>query len=216
MKELTKNIICIQPKITFWLFTLIFYFCCMIIINNTIVSEDFIQARFICDLPRCKGDCCVSGDAGAPLEDSEIGLLEDDLEQIKPFMTEAGWRVIEENGVYDYDDLGNLVTPLVNDRECAFAGFHENGVSFCSIEKAWLEGKTEFRKPVSCHLYPVRLQNKDGFMHINYHQWSICVPAKRKGEKAGLPLYKFLKEALVRRFGEDWYFQLEKKILARR
>jgi hypothetical protein len=101
---------------------------------------------------------------------------------------------------------------LVNDRECAFANFHENGVSFCAIEKAWLAGKTPFRKPVSCHLYPIRLNEKDGFIHLTYHQWSICVPAKRKGEKAGLPLYKFLKEALVRRFGEEWYAQLEAEV----
>lgn len=184
----------------------------MIIIDNTIVRDDLIQARFICDLPRCKGDCCVGGDAGAPLEDHEIELMEDEFEIYRAYMTEAGIKVIEEQGVFDYDELGNLVTPLVNDRECAFAGFHENGVSFCAIEKAWLEGKTTFRKPVSCHLYPVRLLKKDGFTHLTYHQWSICVPAKRKGEKAGLPLYKFLKEALVRRFGEEWYARLEAEV----
>lgn len=184
----------------------------MIIINNTIIKDDLIQARFICDLPRCKGDCCVGGDAGAPLEEEEIGIMEDELEAIKPFMTQSGLKVVEEQGVFDYDDMGNMVTPLVNDRECAFAGFHENGVSFCAIEKAWLDGKTPFRKPVSCHLYPIRLNEKDGFIHLNYHQWSICVPAKRKGEKAGLPLYKFLKEALVRRFGEEWYAQLEAEV----
>ncbi len=188
----------------------------MIIINDTIISEGLISARFICDLPRCKGDCCVSGDAGAPLEDNEIGMIEDDLEQIMEFMTDAGKQIVNENGVFDYDIVGNLVTPLVNDRECAFTGFHDNGVSFCAIEKAWLAGKTAFRKPVSCHLYPVRLEKKDGFIHVNYHQWSICVPAIRKGEKAGLPLYKFLKEALIRYFGEDWYNHLEKEVKSRR
>lgn len=184
----------------------------MIIIDNTIVRDDLIQAQFICDLPRCKGDCCVGGDAGAPLEDEEIGILEDELEKVKPYMTEAGLQVVESQGVFDYDDMGHLVTPLVNDRECAFAGFHANGVSFCAIEKAWLAGETTFRKPVSCHLYPVRLIEKDGFTHLTYHQWSICVPAKRKGEKAGLPLYKFLREALVRRFGEEWYGRLEAEV----
>jgi len=188
----------------------------MIIIDNTIVNHDLIQAQFICDLPRCKGDCCVSGDAGAPLEDAEIGLLEDELDQIREFMTENGLKVVDENGVFDYDEFGNMVTPLVNDRECAFAGFHENGVSFCAIEKAWLAGKTTFRKPVSCHLYPIRLSEKDGFIHLIYHRWSICVPAIRKGEKAGLPLYRFLKEALERKFGAEWYTKLEKEIKRRR
>ncbi len=184
----------------------------MIIIDKTIVRDELIQAHFICDLPRCKGECCVVGDAGAPLEEDEIGVLEDELENIKPFMTAAGLQAVEEQGVYDFDEQARLVTPLVNDRECAFACFHENGTSFCAIEKAWLNGKTTFRKPVSCHLYPVRLIEKDGFTHLSYHQWSICVPAKRKGEKAGLPLYKFLKEALVRRFGEQWYERLEAEI----
>jgi hypothetical protein len=183
----------------------------MIIIGNTIVSDEFLQARFICDLPRCKGDCCVKGDAGAPLEAEEISLLEDNLNQIKPFMTEAGILAVNQYGVFDYDEKGNYVTPLVNDRECAFTGFHDNGVSYCTIEKAFEAGKSNFRKPVSCHLYPVRLTEKEGFIHLNYHRWSICVPAIRKGEKAGLPLYRFLKDALIRKFGEAWYEALEKE-----
>jgi len=184
----------------------------MIFINDTIVSEAFIQAQFVCDLPRCKGDCCVSGDAGAPLEENEISLLEDYLDDIKPFMIADGIKVVETDGVYDYDEMGNLVTPLVNGRACAFAGFHDNGTSFCAIEKSFLAGKIDFKKPISCHLYPVRLVQKDGFTHINYHQWSICVPAIRKGNKEGVPLYKFLKEPLIRRFGEEWYKQLCKEI----
>jgi hypothetical protein len=180
----------------------------MILINDTIVSEAFLQAQFVCDLPRCKGDCCVSGDAGAPLDENEISQLEDDLEEIKPFMLPEGIQVVDSDGVYDYDEAGNLVTPLVNGKACAFAGFHENGTSFCAIEKAFLAGKTDFKKPISCHLYPVRLVQKDGFTHVNYHQWSICVPAIRKGNKEGVALYKFLKEPLIRKFGEDWYKQL--------
>jgi hypothetical protein len=188
----------------------------MIFINDTIVSETFIQAQFVCDLPRCKGDCCVSGDAGAPLEENEISLLEDYLDDIKPFMIADGIKVVETDGVYDYDEMGNLVTPLVNGSACAFAGFHDNGTSFCAIEKSFLAGKIDFKKPISCHLYPVRLLQKDGFTHINYHQWSICVPAIRKGNKEGVPLYKFLKEPLIRRFGEEWYKQLCKEIQKKR
>lgn len=187
------------------------YFCGMIIIDNTIVSDEFLAARFICDLPRCKGECCVAGDAGAPMEEMEISLLEDNLDEIKPFMRPEGLQVVEQDGVFDYDEMGQFVTPLVNGRECAFVDFHESGTAICSIEKAYNAGKSTFRKPVSCHLYPVRLVEKDGFIHVNYHQWSICVPAKRKGEKAGLPLYKFLKDALVRKFGEEWYQRLEKE-----
>ncbi len=188
-----------------------FYLCGMIIIGNTIVSKDFLQARFICDLPHCKGDCCVKGDAGAPLEEEEISLLEDNLDSIRAYMSRDGINTIEQTGVFDYDEQGNFVTPLINDRECAFTGSHENGVSYCAIEKAYEAGKISFRKPVSCHLYPVRLTLKEGFIHINYHRWSICLPAVRKGEKAGLPLYRFLKDALIRKFGQQWYESLEKE-----
>ncbi len=188
----------------------------MIIIEETIVSDAFLQAQFVCDLPRCKGDCCVSGDAGAPLEENEISLLEDYLDDIKPFMLPEGINVVDADGVYDYDEMGNLVTPLINGSACAFAGFHSNGTSFCAIEKAFLAGKIDFKKPISCHLYPVRLVEKDGFIHINYHQWSICVPAIRKGNKDAVQLYKFLKEPLVRRFGEDWYLRLVKEIQKKR
>jgi len=191
-------------------------FAVMLIIDNTIVTDSFLDANFICDLPRCKGDCCVKGDAGAPLESNEISLLTDQFENIKPFMSEEGIRAVEEQGVFDYDILGNFVTPLINGRECAFTGFHPNDVSFCAIEKAWLAGKSDFRKPVSCHLYPVRLVEKDGFIHITYHQWSICLPAVRKGNKAGTPLYVFLKDALVRRFGEAWYASLELELKRRK
>ena len=188
----------------------------MIIIRNTILSDDFLSARFVCDLPKCKGECCVGGDAGAPLEEEEISLLEDEIENILPFMTKAGRQVVAENGVFDYDEAGNFVTPLVDGKECAFAGFHENGVAYCTIEKAWNEGKTHFRKPISCHLYPVRLAKKGGFTYVNYHQWSVCNPARKLGERIGTPLYKFLKEALVRKFGQEWYAQLEKEMTQRK
>lgn len=184
----------------------------MLIIDHVLVTDGFLRARFVCDLPRCKGDCCVKGDAGAPLEPSEIGMLEDQLVQIRPYMRPEGLRVVDEQGVFDYDIAGNFVTPLVDGRECAFVGFHDNGVSYCTIEKAWAEGKCELRKPVSCHLYPVRLSEKDGFVHIHYHQWSICVPAVRKGNYQATPLYVFLRDALTRRFGAEWYARLDAAI----
>jgi len=177
----------------------------MIIIDNVIVTDEFINARFCCQLARCKGECCIAGDAGAPLEPEEVGIIEENIEEIKPYMRPEGIEAIEQNDVYDYDDEGNMVTQLVNNEECAFVYFHENGTALCAIEKAYYEGKIDFWKPISCHLYPIRLTEKDGFIHVNYHEWSVCVPAKRLGEKEGIQLYKFLKQPMIRRFGENWY-----------
>ena len=176
----------------------------MIIIDNTIVFQEFIDARFVCDLSRCKGECCVAGDAGAPLEEEEIGMLEDNLDDIKPFMNEKGLAVVEKEGVFDYDEASNLVTPLVNDAECAFVVFR-NEIAYCAIEQAFYAGKSNFLKPISCHLYPIRLVEKNGFTHIQYHQWSVCVSAVKQGNKQGIPLYEMLKSALIRRFGAEWY-----------
>ena len=183
----------------------------MIIIDDTSVSDDLYLVRFCCNLARCQGACCVAGDAGAPLEEDEISILEDDLQQIKPFMTERGIEAVKEVGVFDYDIHARFVTPLVNDGECAFAIF-EDGIAFCAIEKAYFEGKTKFRKPVSCHLYPVRITKYETFDAVNYEKWNICKPALKLGNKDGIPLYKFLKEALVRKYGLKWYQRLETEI----
>ncbi len=126
-------------------------------------------------------------------------------------MTESGIRTVETSGVFDYDILGKFVTPLINDGECAFTNF-DNGIAYCAIEKAFLHQKTRFRKPVSCHLYPVRITEYEEFTAVNYHKWNICKPALKKGSREGIPLYKFLKSALVRKFGEEWYRQLELEI----
>lgn len=184
----------------------------MIIIDNVIVTDEFLNARFCCQLARCKGECCVAGDAGAPLDPEEVGIIEENIEEIKLYMRPEGIEAIEQNDVYDYDDEGNMVTQLVNNEECAFVYFHENGTALCAIEKAYNEGKIDLWKPISCHLYPIRLVEKDGFIYVNYHEWSVCVPAKRHGEKEGIPLYKFLRQPLVRRFGEDWYNRLVEQI----
>jgi hypothetical protein len=183
----------------------------MIVVDNILVSDDLYLVRFSCNLPKCLGACCVGGDAGAPLEEEEISILEDEFEKYKPYMTERGIRTVEEHGVLDYDIYGKFVTPLVNDGECAFANF-EGGIAHCAIERAFFDQKTRFRKPVSCHLYPVRITEYDQFTAVNYHKWNICKPALKKGNRDGIPLYKFLKTALVRRFGEDWYQRLEIEI----
>lgn len=186
----------------------------MIIIDNTSISDDLYLVRFCCHLERCLGACCVAGDAGAPLEETEISILEDELGIIKPYMAERGIRTIEENGVFDYDIHGSFVTPLINDGECAFTNFSD-GIAYCAIEKAYKEGKTKFRKPVSCHLYPVRITGYENFIAVNYHKWNICKPSLKKGNKEGIPLYKFLKTALVRKFGLKWYEKLEAEIALR-
>ncbi|HPX34564.1 MAG TPA: DUF3109 family protein [Bacteroidales bacterium] len=186
----------------------------MIPIDNTIVSDNLAEIKFVCDLKKCKGACCVEGDFGAPLLEEEIGLIEDDIEVIKPFMTEAGIKTIDLYGVFDYDFSGEFVTPLVNGCECAFANFTDD-IAWCAIEKAYEAGVTRFRKPVSCHLYPVRISTRQSFDAVNYHEWGICRPALINGKRLGIPLYKFLKEALIRRYGKTWYSKLEKKINTR-
>jgi len=183
------------------------YFRAMILIDDALVSEDLGKIHFTCDLGKCHGDCCVEGDAGAPLEEEEISILEDYLDEIKPYMTPEGLAVVEKEGVFDYDFDGEYVTPLVEDRECAFV-YIENGTSYCAIEKAWKEGKLPFQKPISCHLYPVRLSKLTDHIAVNYDHWDICNVALLKGKENQVPVYKFLKEPLIRKFGNAWYEKL--------
>ena len=179
----------------------------MIAVDNILISDDIKEICFACNLKKCLGECCVAGDAGAPLEEHEISILEDDINQIKPYMTEAGIEVVQKNGVFEYDYDGEYVTPLVNGEECAFVVV-ENSISFCAIEKAWKDGKTEFQKPVSCHLYPIRLSNVGPDIAVNYHAWDVCKPALEEGKKTEVPLYKYLKNPLIRKFGTEWYEKL--------
>jgi len=177
-------------------------------IANTLVSEDLLERRFVCDLNACKGACCVEGDAGAPLETEEISILEDIIDEIKPFMADDGSRVVEKEGVFVVDTDGNYVTPLVENKHCAFVVF-DNGIAKCAIENAFNAGKTKFKKPVSCHLYPVRITEYDEYDAVNFHEWNICKPACTCGAKLNVPVFRFLKEPLIRKYGEDWYAELE-------
>lgn len=186
----------------------------MIIIGNTSVSDDLYLVRFCCHLKKCQGACCVAGDAGAPLDEDEISMMEDQLEQIMPYMTERGIKTIRALGVFDYDICGRFVTPLVNGGECAFANF-QDGIAYCAIEKAYFDNKITFRKPVSCHLYPVRISAHTHFEAVNYEKWHVCKPALKRGNRDGVPLYIFLKEALIRKYGTDWYHMLEAEIALR-
>lgn len=179
----------------------------MIAVENILVSDDIRNIKFVCDLSKCHGACCVEGDAGAPLEEEEISLIEDAIDEIKAYMVPDGIAVIEKNGVFDYDMFGHFVTPLVHDQECAFVYFEEN-VAKCAIEKAFGEGRIPFAKPVSCHLYPVRISGSNSFEAVNYHEWHICHDALKNGNKNDVPLYVFLKDALVRKYGPGWYNSL--------
>lgn len=181
----------------------------MLQIDDTIVSLDFLEEHFVCDLASCKGICCIDGDDGAPLEPSEVQILEDLLPVIWNDLTEASKKVIREQGVSYIDSDGEPVTSIVNGQECVFTYTDEQGTCKCAIEKAYREGKTDFYKPISCHLYPARLQQYDGFLAVNYHRWSVCECARKLGANLKVPVYRFIKEPLVRRFGAEWYEQLE-------
>lgn len=180
----------------------------MISIDNTLVSEELLKEKFVCDLSACKGECCVQGDSGAPLEENEAGILDDIFYEVKSYLTPEGIAAIEEQGKYTIDSDGDLVTPLVDNKHCAYTVF-ENGIAACGIEKAFKEGKTTYRKPVSCHLYPVRITKYKYYEAVNYHRWDVCKPACECGKSLSVPVYKFLKPALIRKYGENWYMKLE-------
>ncbi len=197
---------------------------------------DILQRHFVCDLNKCKGACCVKGDAGAPLLNEELLIIDRIYEKVKPYMRMEGIKAIEANGrdikmgekwskdgvKWTVDEEGENVTPLVNGKECAYVVFEKNGSTRCSFELAYKDGKTGFKKPLSCHLYPVRIQKlnlgsgkeseknvEELYEGLNFHEWEICSPACECGEKLQVPVYKFLKEALIRKYGEEWYKELE-------
>ena len=180
----------------------------MIQIGTAIVSLDIFEKQFVCNLEECRGMCCVYGQSGAPLEDDEIALLQEVYPQAKRYMTSKGIAVVERNGVYDIDFEDEKVTPLIGDSEDCVYACTENGIVFCAIEKAFLNGETQFRKPLSCHLYPIRITKYDTFEAVNYHCWNVCNSALIRGEKTATPLYVFLKEPLTRKYGAEWYKDL--------
>lgn len=181
----------------------------MIAIANTLVSEDVFDKKFVCDLSACKGECCVSGDSGAPLDEAELEILDEVFETVKPYMTEKGIAAVQKKGTYVKDSDGDYTTTLVNDgAECAFVYFDEQKIAKCAIEKAYLEGKISWKKPISCHLYPIRINNYSNYDAVNYHAWEICKPACECGEKLDVPVFKFLKEPLIRKYGEEWFNEL--------
>lgn len=181
----------------------------MIQIDDVIVSLDVFREKFLCNLEACKGECCIEGDAGAPVEEDEVKKLEECLPAVWELLSLEAKAVIEKQGVVYTDEEGDLVTSIVNGKDCVFTCYGEKGCCFCAIEKAFREGKCDFYKPVSCHLYPIRIDNCGPFKAVNYHRWDVCKAAVLLGKKENLPIYKFLKEPLIRKFGKDWYAELE-------
>ncbi|HBB93671.1 MAG: hypothetical protein A2X22_10335 [Bacteroidetes bacterium GWF2_49_14] len=180
----------------------------MLEIDRTLVSLEVLSRKFCCNLQACKGSCCVHGDAGAPLTIEETGYLDDYMDELRPYLSTDGIMALVEEGMYMRDIDGELVTTLIRGGECAYTVF-EDGISFCAIEKAFHAGDIPFNKPVSCHLYPIRIKSYDDFDAINFDEWDICKPALPEGERQGLPVYQFVREALIRKYGTEWYDQLD-------
>ncbi len=180
----------------------------MLEIEKTLVSLEVISKKFCCDLAACKGGCCVYGDSGAPLTVDETGLLDDHRDDLLPFLRPEGLSTIRESGMYVTDDDGEIVTPLIKGGECAYVVF-EGDIAFCAIERAFRQGAIPFNKPVSCHLYPVRIKQYRHYEAVNYDQWDICRPALAEGDLRGIPLHVFLKDALIRKYGREWFDQLD-------
>ena len=179
-------------------------------IDDKIVSTDLFSEKFVCDLSKCKGACCVKGNGGAPLTGKEVELIEDNLEQIKPFMSEKGIQTIKDEGVYYLDEEDAPATKLIDKKECCFVYFDNSNTAKCSIETAYKSGEIDFNKPQSCHLYPIRIKEFTEFTALNYEEWDICAPACSLGQSLKVPVYKFLKEPITRVFGRSFFDELSK------
>lgn len=177
-------------------------------VGNILLSSDLLTECFCCDLDACHGACCVEGEAGAPVTLDETAEIEEALDTVWPSISASAQAVIDRQGVAYVDEEGDLVTSIVNGKDCVFT-CHEGGCCLCTLEKAWRQGQTKFCKPISCALYPIREKTfSDGTVGLNYHQWTVCEAARKKGRALHLPVYRFLEAPLVRRFGQAWYDEL--------
>jgi hypothetical protein len=177
----------------------------MIEVKDTIISDEIFEECFVCDLCRCKGICCVEGDSGAPITIEEVDKIKEILPEIWDDLLPKSKELITKQGIAYEDYDGELVTSIVNGEECVFVYYDEDGICKCAIDNAFKEGRIDVQKPISCHLYPVRLKEYEKFTAVNYNRWKVCEPAVEQGNKLKVPLYKFLKEPLIRRFGEEWW-----------
>jgi hypothetical protein len=181
-------------------------------LGKTIVSEEILERDFVCNLSACKGNCCIDGDAGAPLSADETKIMEEIYPKVKPYLRPEGIAAIEAQGTWVKGEDGDFETTLIEGKDCAYVIF-DGATALCGIEQAYNEGIVSWKKPVSCHLYPIRVKDFSEFTAVNYDKWDICNDACTLGKELQVPVYKFVKEALVRRFGEDWYLELEKVAL---
>ena len=180
----------------------------MLQIGNTLVSLDLAERFFCCDLDKCLGQCCIEGDAGAPITTEEYKKLEEITSSLMPELLPAAIKVIEEDGVGYTDEEGDLVTSIIDGKNCVYTCYASGGKCLCAIERAYRQGKCDFRKPISCYLYPLRLTDYPTFTAINYHRWKICRSAEINGKELGIRLYQFMKEPLIERFGKEWNDEL--------
>ena len=178
-------------------------------LNKTIVSEEILEKEFVCNLSACLGACCVDGDAGAPLDEEETKILAEIYPKIKSYLRPEGIKAIEEQGTHIVSEFGELETPLIEGKDCAYVIF-DGKTALCGIEQAYNEGIVTWKKPVSCHLYPIRVKEYSDFSAVNYRKWHICSDACALGAELGVPVYQFVKEALVRKFGQQWFDELDK------
>jgi hypothetical protein len=181
----------------------------MIQIADTLVSRDLVESYFSCELGRCRGMCCVEGDSGAPLEEHECEAIRKNLSSVWDELSPQARKVINTSGICYRDREGETVTSLVDGRECVFVSMREDGSCGCAFEKAYIDGRSTFRKPVSCYLYPVRVKKLKYYIAVNYDRWDICCSGVASGLRLGVPLYRFLREPLIMRFGKEWYEALE-------
>lgn len=180
----------------------------MLKVGEVLVSDDIRDKEFVCNLEKCKGACCVEGDFGAPLLEEELAILEEIYPIVKPYLSKEGIKEIEKQGTHTTDDDGELCTPIIAGRECVYAIYDKKGILKCGIEQAYLDGKIGWKKPISCHLYPIRVTQKKDFEALNYNKWHICSDACALGKELQVPVYKFLKDPLIRKYGEAWYNEL--------
>lgn len=178
-------------------------------IGDTIVSDEVLEKEFVCNLSACHGQCCIDGDAGAPLDKEETQILDDIYDKVKPYLRPEGIESIERQGKWVIGEDQGYETPLIDGKECAYVIF-DGKTALCAIEQAYNNKEINWKKPISCHLYPIRIKEYAQFSAINYHKWYICDDACSLGKELGVTVYQFLKEPLIRKFGEEWYQELDK------
>jgi len=178
-------------------------------IGRTLLSRDIFEQHFVCDVLKCKGACCIEGDSGAPLTDEEAVLIEKEYSNFEKYLPEHHKEEVKKQGFSMIDSDGDLVTPLVDNRQCVYSFYNEHGILKCAIEKAFFKGKSKFRKPISCHLFPIRITEYKNFDAVNYQELEICKPGVQCGASQKVPLYKFLKEPLIQKYGSEWYNEVE-------